>query len=368
MKILLFGATGSIGTQLLEVIKPHQLVGISFNNNIPLAHKIIQEHHLQYYWCHSNEKYCSVDSVDELIELTKPDLIVNAIVGVAGLEVSIKAIEHHKDLALANKESLVVAGKFITSLAKKHQVNIYPIDSEHSALYALIKNQPTNIEQLIITCSGGSTYFKTQEELKTISYQEVIKHPNWSMGEKISIDSATLINKCFEIVEAYWLFGIKNIKAVLHPQSIVHAMILKKDHSLNMYASYPDMKLPIKLAINKYQDIEVDIKPLAFHNLNLTFDEIDMNQHLPIKWAYDIINDKNGSLGLIINVANEIAITMFKTNKIAFNEIIPLINEYIKLYQHEKIKNIDDIFYLLDKIIESNYEQIIQNLRNHKNN
>lgn len=368
MKILLFGATGSIGTQLLEVLAPHELVGISFNKNIPLAHKIIQTHQLKHYWCHSDENYCSVDSVDELITKSKPDLIVNAIVGVAGLEVSLKAIEHQIDLALANKESLVVAGKLISELANKNQVKIYPIDSEHAALYALLENTKNDVDTLIITCSGGSTYFKSEAEIKKMTYQDIINHPNWSMGEKISIDSATLINKCFEIVEAHWLFQIKKIKAVLHPQSIVHGMVLYQDKSLHMYASTPNMKLPIALAINKYKNVKSHIPPLDFKHLTLTFDEIDENKHLPIKWAYDIIADKNNVLGLIINVANEIAITLFRTKKLTFLEIIPFIEAYIKQFKHHKIKNIDDIFYLLDKIIESNYEQTIQNIRSHKNN
>lgn len=368
MRILLFGATGSISTQLLDVIGEHQLVGITFNQNYEKARPIIEKYKLEYFLCHSNPSISSVKDVDELIKKTNPDLIVNAVTGVAGLPISIKAIESKRDLALANKESLVIAGKFINELAIKNNVKIYPIDSEHSSLFSLLERKNEHIKQLIITCSGGSTYFKKREELENISFQEVIQHPNWNMGYKISVDSATLMNKCFEIVEAYWLFGKPAIKAVLHPQSIVHSMVMYSDNSIWMSASFPSMKLPIKLAINKYSDVDECIPELKFENLSLTFDEISIEEHLPIKWAYDIINDENNVLGLVINSANDIAVELFKEGKIKFLEIIPFIEYFYKTYAHKKIKNIDDIFYLLDKIIKSNYEQVIQDIRNNKNN
>lgn len=370
MKILLCGATGSIGTQLLDVIdKKQKIVGITFNKNINQAKKIIKQHNVKYFLCANDKQYSNVNNIEELIKKSKPDLIVNAVVGIAGLKITIAALKAKIDLALANKESLVIAGKFVTQLAKKNKVKIIPIDSEHSSLYQLIKNRNIkSIDQLIITCSGGSAYFKTNDELKKMNFNDIIKHPNWNMGYKISIDSATLINKCFEIVEAYWLFNTKKIKAVLHKESIVHAMIKNNDGSFFMNASYPDMKLPIKLAINNYQDIETNIKNIDFNNLTLSFDEIDSKKHIPIKWAYQIIEDKNNVLGLIINAANEIAIDLFKYNKISFLEIIPFINQYIIKYKKENIKNFDNIFYLLDKINSSDYEQVIQNIRSNKNN
>lgn len=368
MKVLLLGATGSIGKQLIKVLGKHTLVGISFNHNIKLAQKIINKFNLKYYYCSANNNYSSVKNLDELIRLTKPNLVVNAIVGIAGLKATIATINHKIDLALANKESLVMAGKFITQYAKKNHLNILPIDSEHSALYELIKISNKPIKEIIITCSGGSTYFKSKEELIKIKYDEVVKHPNWNMGNKISIDSATLINKCFEIIEAYWLFNNKNIKAILHPQSIVHGIVRYEDESYQMYASFPSMLLPISLAINYYRSSAKYIKPINFKNLSLTFDEINQNHFLPIKWAYNVINDKNNCLGTIINAANELAIKLFRMEKITFLEIIPFINYYISKHKNEKIQNIDDIFYLLDKILSSDYEQAIQNIRSNKIN
>lgn len=370
MKILLCGATGSIGQQLLNVIdEKDEIVGIYFNKNLNIAEKIIKKYKVKNILCESNKAYSTIKNLDELIKKSKPDMIVNAVVGIAGLNVTLCSIKHKIDIALANKESLVIAGKFVTKFARKNKVKIYPIDSEHSSLYQIIKNiDKKHINELIITCSGGSTYFKSSKELENIEFDEVIKHPNWSMGYKISIDSATLINKCFEIVEAYWLFKLKNIKAVLHPQSIVHSMVRFNDGSYFLNASIPNMELSIKLAINKFKNINFNHEKINFSNLLLQFDEIDQKKHIPIQWAYQIIEDKNNSLGLIINASNEIAIELFKDKRIKFIEIIPFINHYICEYKNNKIKNFDDIFYLLDKILSSDYEQVIQNIRCNKNN
>ncbi len=369
MKILLCGATGSIGTQLLEVLEPNQkIVGIYYNNNHKLAKQIIKKFNIKYFLSNSDKANSNVKNIEELIKKTKPDIIVNAITGWSGIYVTISAIQNKIDLALANKESLVVAGKFITELLVKNKVNIYPIDSEHSSLFQLIKNNDLNhIKELIITCSGSVTYFKKNSELEKLTFNDVIKHPNWNMGYKISVDSATLINKCFEIVEAYWLFGTNKIKSVVHKESIVHAIVKYNDGSYFMNASYPDMKLPIKLAINKYKDVNLNIPSINFDNLNLTFNEIDLKKWKPIDWAYLIINDKNNVLGTIINASNEIAIELFKDKKIKFAEIIPFIEWYINKYKNKKLKNFDDIFYLLDKIISSDYEQVIQDIRCNKN-
>lgn len=365
MKILVFGITGTIGQQLLEVLEEHELVGVSFYKNTKLGMEIVNKYQIKNYYCFNNDNYSSVKNIDELIIRSKPDLIINAIVGYKGLEITIKSIEHKIDLGLANKESLVIAGKFIKELLIKNKVNIFPIDSEHSSLYEILKNKnKDDIKKIYITCSGGSCYLKTKEELASISFEEVIKHPNWNMGYKISIDSATLINKCFEIVEAYWLFDTKDIIPIYHPESLVHSFIMMKDNSYQMYVSYPSMKLPIKLAINKYQISNAEIPEINFNKMQINFDFIDTKKHIPIQWAYDIINDQNNTLGLIINVANEIAIELFKNKKIEFIMIIPFISSFIEIYKNEKIKKVDDIFYLLDKIISSDYEQVIQNIKN----
>ncbi len=356
MKILILGTTGNIGTQTLKALnKNHELVGISFFNNLKLAKTIIKKYQLKYYYSPVFLKESTTKSYDELIKKTKPDLVVNAISGFNGLQATIACLNAKKKIALANKESLVMAGKFIKTIAKKNDVKIYPIDSEHASIYETIKNYPDNsINQIIITCSGGSFYHTQDEDLKKIKYQDAIKHPNWDMGNKISIDSSTLINKCFELVEAYWLFNCKKVKALYHPQSIVHSIIEFKNHMYMSLWSKPNMLLAIQLALNEFKNIDKAlIEPIDFNKLNLEFQEIDCKKWKPIQWAYEIINDQNNNLGIIINVANEIAIEKFKYGEIKFNEIISYIQNNIKKYSKFKIKNINQIQSLIDLILQN---------------
>ncbi len=345
MNLLVFGITGSIGQSLLALHSQHQIVGMSFNHNLELAKEIIKTHKVKYFWSPSHPEASNVNSLDELITKSNADMIVNAVTGMDGVIFSFKALEAKKDLCLANKESLVIAGKWLNQLAQENNLHIYPIDSEHTALYDLLLNRnPNEVKQLIITCSGGSCYHKSQQELKTISYNEAIKHPNWSMGAKISMDSCTLMNKCFEIVEAYHLFNNKNIKAVYHPQSIVHSMVEFNDNTIFANMSTPDMKSSIDLALNKFKKPhKPQIQPLSFNNLTLTFDEIDKNKWKPIQWAYDIIEDQNNNLGLIINFANEMAIEQFKQGKITLDQFYNIIIDYIeKAKTAKKIQNKED--------------------------
>ncbi|MGL4950753.1 MAG: hypothetical protein ACRC4M_02875 [Mycoplasma sp.] len=353
MKILVFGITGSIGNSLVDIIQPHTIVGVSYFNNQDLAQTIIKKHNIPHYFSSNKDCVSNVDSIDELIIKSKPDLIVNAVTGYSGLEYTIKALEHKINLALANKESLVMAGKFVNQLAKESNVKIFPIDSEHSALYELIHTNH-KIKTLYITCSGGSCYLKNENELSNISYQEVIKHPNWAMGDKISHDSATLINKAFEIIEAYHLFNIKNIIALYHPQSIIHGMVEFEDNSIFANMSTPDMRLAIDLAINSFNKSSTPkIKPLSFTNLNLSLNDIDSNKWKPIKWAYDVIEDQNNCLGLIITIANEKAINAFKSGEIKFNEFYSYIERYIEEYKDIKVTNLNELNVLFEKIKSS---------------
>ncbi len=366
MRILILGATGNIGTQTLKALNKNQhLVGISFFNNFKLAKSIIKKYHLKYFYSPNFIKENSVKDYDDLIKKTKPDLIVNAISGFNGLKATIASLNAKKNIALANKESLVMAGKFIKTIAKKNNIKIYPIDSEHASVYETIKNYPDNsINQIIITCSGGRYYHTDIKELNKIKYQDAIKHPNWDMGNKISIDSSTLINKCFELVESYWLFNCKKVKALYHPQSIVHSILEFKNNMYLSLWSRPNMLLTIQLALSEFKNVEKAlIKPINFNNLNLEFQEIDCKKWKPIQWAYEIINDKNNNLGIIINVANEIAIEKFKNGDIKFNEIISYIQKMIQKYSKFKIKNINEIQSLIDLILCQ--EKIIIKNNNH---
>lgn len=359
MKLLVFGITGSIGSSLLALDSEHEIVGISFNQNLTLAQSIINKHHIKYYYSPSHPEASNVDSIESLIQKTNPNMIVNAVTGLSGLEYSIKALQAKKDLCLANKESLVIAGKWIKELAKTNQVNIYPIDSEHTALYDLLLNRnPEDIKQLIITCSGGSCYHKTTDELKSISYEQAIKHPNWNMGAKISMDSCTLMNKCFEIVEAYHLFNHKNIIAVQHSQSIIHSMIEFTDNTIFANMSKPDMKSSIDLTIHKFtKPHKPQIEPLSFKNLSLTFSEIDTKKWKPIQWAYDIINDQNNNLGLVINYANEKAIEAYKQGQITLDQFYTYIENYIKLaHTAPKINSLDECLHCIELIKNNTFE------------
>lgn len=352
MNVLIFGATGSIGLQAIDVIKRlgHKIVGCTFNENFSQMQKILKS--LKYDVHVFSSKITALNTVktiDELFEKSKPDFVINAISGFAGLEITFKTLLNKIDLGLANKESLVLAGWKIKEIAKTNRVNIYPIDSEHCAIMDLLKNK--RIKRLVLTASGGPFYHKSMNELSDVTFFEAKSHPNWKMGYKISIDSSTLINKCFEMIEAYYLFDINKIDAVYHPQSIVHSMVEFTDNSVHAQLSCPDMKLAIELAISKFKSKVPIIQPLSFEKLNLYFDLIDGNKWLPIKWAKYIIKNNDRVLPVIIDAANDAAIELFKNKKIKFNQIIPIISLAINDFSNQKINNIKDI-YVLNSIIK----------------
>lgn len=348
-KILIFGITGSIGQQAYEIISQQddlQLVGFSFNANISLAQKIKNENPMIEIYSQKESNLNTVDNYEEMIQKCKPDLIVNAITGFAGIWITQLCIKYEINLALANKESLVVAGKFVNQYLQINPLwKLYPIDSEHSSLYYLISKIKTNIEKIYITASGGPFYLLDKNELENKKFDEAVKHPNWSMGAKISIDSATLINKCFEIIESHYLFNQYQIEAVYHPQSIVHAMVQLNDGTIISNMSYPDMKIPISLALNDFSVLNLNVeKKINLNKLNLYFEEIDENKWLPIKWANQFIKTNNSIIGLIIVLLDDYLIEMYKNNLIKFNEITLIIDEYISKYSHIVINNWDDIY------------------------
>lgn len=347
MNILIFGATGSIGLQSIDVIKKlgHKVVGCVYLNNDKVMEQIIKTSKYSFDVFSKNvSKFNTVNSIEEMFAKSKPDLVINAIPGFDGVEISFLTLMNKIDLALANKESYVVAGWKLKELARLTKTNIYPIDSEHCAIIDLLKNKKIN--RLLLTASGGQFYNKSYNELKDVTFKQAIAHPNWNMGYKISIDSATLMNKCFEIIEAYYIFNTKNIEAIYHPQSIVHSMIEFKDHSVHSQMSVPDMKLAIEIALSKNKSKAPLIKQLSFEKLHLSFDTIDENKWLPIKWAKFIIKNDNRELPVIINAANDAAIQLFKENKIKYTDIIPIISKAIEMFSYKKVNNVKDIFSL----------------------
>ncbi len=330
-RLIIFGTTGSIGTSVLKVIKNNKdfkLVGFGYHVNQAKAKKIKQEFNVKNVLQGDNPT-----KIDQFIKRTNPDLILNAVSGSLGIIFSYLTIANKKTLILANKETLVCCGKQITSLAKKNKVKIYPIDSEHSAIYSLLKQKPKNkkIKEIIITASGGNFYNFSYKKLFNVKYKQAISNPNWVMGEKVSVDSSTLINKAFEIIEAYWLFPSYKTKALLQINSKVHGIIKYVDNSVDAYIAPADMCLPIKNALYEYKiddsahifhyrtikDIEYELKPIS-------------NKYLKgYSYAKLMLKNINSSLPAIINYADEKAIQLFKDNKIKFLDIYKYIDSCV---------------------------------------
>lgn len=353
MRILICGATGSIGKQTVSISQTLdcQIVGITYNTQHETAKQIIKQLKIPYYFCHSDPNKGNVKNFIELIKLTKPQMIINAVVGIAGLSISWQTLKAKIDLGLANKESLVVAGHWLKALAKHNKVNIYPIDSEHSGLFELVKNLKKNsIKNLIITASGGPFWGFSNSQLKNVTVKQALAHPTWKMGNKISIDSATMVNKAFEMIEAYHLFNTKNIIAIRNKQSLIHAGVQLTDNSVLLHASTADMRLPIALCLKKFKSNDSIIKPLDFSNLTINLESIKESDYPVLKIARNVMNKPQTTCGLVFNIANEFAINLFLQQKIRFDQIATLIVNFYNNYHHQKIKEIVTIFGLINKI------------------
>ncbi|MDE6289608.1 MAG: 1-deoxy-D-xylulose 5-phosphate reductoisomerase, partial [Ureaplasma sp.] len=312
-RIIILGITGSIGTQAIECLENIELVGFSYFNNKKLADEIQKK--FPNAKSYSPNFKSDFSSFKQMIDDLKPDLVLNAVSSWSGLELSKYCLENKIDLALANKETLVIAGKFIVDLAKKNNARIIPVDSEHTTLEELMKIDLNNVKSIYITASGGSFFDYNPKKLKKIKFNQAIKNPNWSMGERISVDSSTLVNKCYELIEAAYLFGFdKNIKAIRHKQSLVHSIVEFNNNSLLFSVSVPDMKLAIRLAINDFDRNDCVINQLSLKKLSLDFEEIDSNKYIPIKWFNEFYKTQNFTIPPIINIANEWCFEQFKLN------------------------------------------------------
>lgn len=357
-RIAILGSTGSIGTQALEVINqnPHlfEVEVLVANNNAELLisqaikHKpnavvIADESKYQFVKNsladHFIKVYAGAKAVEQIVEMETIDLVLAAIVGYAGLASTINAIKYKKTIALANKETLVVAGELVTSLAKQNEVNIYPVDSEHSAIFQCLAGEWHNpIEKIILTASGGPFRGKTTTDLINVTKNDALKHPNWTMGAKITIDSASLMNKGLEVIEAKWLFNLEpsQIEVVVHPQSIIHSLVQFKDGSLKAQLGLPDMKLPIQYALAYPARISNNFERFNFANYaNLTFEEPDYSTFKNLNLAYKALKD-GGNMPCILNAANEIAVDAFLNNKIGFLQMSNVIEFTLN---HFKLKN-----------------------------
>jgi len=369
-RFIILGATGSIGTQALDIIRLDRnikLVAFSFGENLKKACEIIDEFKPSAVSCKDKKnkeilqaKYPNIEFFDGDLGLVKiatyqgGDTVINALVGACGLRPTYEAIRKNKDILLANKETLVIGGSIIMPLVKQNGVKLYPLDSEHSAIFQLINEKSKKqINRLLITASGGSLRDYKKEELENVSIGEVLNHPNWKMGKKITVDSATMMNKGFEVIEAHYLFDVDPSKIIvlLHRSSIVHSMVEFKDHSICAQIASSDMHLPIHYAIYNKSHRKCDIiKPLALDDLyNLSFEAFD-DERFPLvkasKWALL----KGGIYPCVMNATNEVMVNLFLNGKVAFPDIERTIIEELDNSLYEKLNQNELTIELLEKV------------------
>jgi len=347
--IAILGSTGSIGKQALEVIESQsqffQVEALTSNNNSELLIAQAKKFNPNAVVIANEKKYQEVknalepsgikvftgnESLSQIVALESIDIVLTALVGYAGLKPTLDAISAGKDIALANKETLVVAGELVTKLAKEKRVLILPVDSEHSAIFQCLVGETGNrIEKIYLTASGGPFRGKDKNFLRTATREQALKHPNWSMGDKITIDSATLMNKGLEMIEAKWLFGLTHsqIDVIIHPQSIIHSIVQFEDGSMKAQMGVPDMKLPIQYALGFPQRIKSDFKRFDFNSYSsLTFEKPDTETFRNLALAQEALS-KGGNLPCILNAANEVAVDAFLKNQIGFFEMSEMIED-----------------------------------------
>lgn len=379
MKTLsILGSTGSIGTQALDIVKKFpeqfQVVALSCSSNIELLKKQIEEFNPKIVAVYNEEKadelntdipvYKGMDGLLKVATMGEAHTVINSLVGSIGVLPTVKAIENLKNIALANKETLVTAGQIVMKKLQFHKTTLLPIDSEHSAILQCLHGEKIDsINKIMLTCSGGAFKNKTKEELKSVKASHALQHPTWNMGSKITIDSATLMNKGFEVIEAHWLYGLdySKIDVVIHPESIIHSLVEFKDHSVIAQLGMPDMRIPIQYALtypNRLANESLPKLNLA-DKKELTFKEPDLEMFPCLAMAYDA-GIKGGTLPAVMNAANEIAVKYFLQDKISFLAIPRLIMEMME--QHKLIKNptLDEILEI-DKKVKEETEKIIKN-------
>lgn len=338
--IAILGSTGSIGTQAIDVIKAHpdtfELEVLTAHNSAELLieqaiemkpnHVVIgnedkYEQVQNALWDHDIKVYAGSDALAQIVDMPSIDIVLTALVGYAGLKPTLSAINAGKTIALANKETLVVAGDIVTDLAKKKGVNILPVDSEHSAIFQCLVGEFHNpIEEIYLTASGGPFRGRSREELLNATKEQALKHPNWDMGAKITIDSASMMNKGLEVIEAKWLFNLKpeQIKVIVHPQSIVHSIVQFQDGSMKAQMGLPDMKLPIQFALGYPDRLKSDFPRFNFLDYpELTFEQPDLKTFKNLAFAFDAM-ERGGNAACILNAANEVAVEAFLKDQVKF--------------------------------------------------
>jgi 1-deoxy-D-xylulose-5-phosphate reductoisomerase len=346
-RIAILGSTGSIGTQALEVVSEHsglfEIYALTANNQVGLLVEQARKFMPEVVVIANEQKYpelkealkdlpikvwAGADAIAQAVEAGPIDIVLTAMVGYAGLKPTIAAIRAKKAIALANKETLVVAGGLITALAKENQTPILPVDSEHSAIFQCLAGEWENrVEKIWLTASGGPFRTLPEKELAQVTKDQALKHPNWNMGAKVTIDSASMMNKGFEMIEAKWLFGLapQQIEVVVHPQSIIHSMVEFEDGAVIAQLGIPDMKLPISYALSYPKRLKSRAPKLDFYQYNtLTFEKPDMNRFRNLALAFEAVH-KGGNMPCILNAANEIAVAAFLRGETSFPQMSRII-------------------------------------------
>jgi len=346
--IAILGSTGSIGTQALDIVREHpdnfEIYALTANENVDLLIKQALEFAPEVVVIANENKYKQLkdalrnhpikvwagsEAIAQVVESGPIDVVLTAMVGYSGLKPTINAIKARKVIALANKETLVVAGELITALAIENKVPILPVDSEHSAIFQSLTGERSPIEKILLTASGGPFRNHTMEQLEKVSKADALKHPNWSMGAKVTIDSASLMNKGLEMIEAKWLFDVEphQIEVVVHPQSIIHSMVQFEDSSIIAQMGLPDMHLPIQYALAYPQRLKNNLERLDFFKLKeMTFEKPDTKRFRNLTFAFEAARAK-GNMACIMNAANEIAVDAFLNDKIGFLAMSDIIEQ-----------------------------------------
>lgn len=381
-RIAVLGSTGSIGTQALDVISRHpdlfaaEVLVANSNSSLLISQAI--KHDVNTVVIADETKYDEVfkaldphgikvftgrDSIGKLISGSNIDVVLAALVGFSGLESTLEAIQAGKTIALANKETLVAAGSLVIKMAQEYNAPIIPVDSEHSAIFQCLQGERSPVEKIILTASGGPFFSKSIQEIDSATVEQALNHPKWCMGPKVTIDSASMMNKGLEMIEAHWLFGVKpsDIEIIIHPQSIVHSMTQFRDGSVTAQLSTPDMRLPIQYAFSYPFRVELNTERLDFAKLaKLDFYKPDFDKFPCLALAYNAI-ERGGNIPCAMNAANEIAVESFLAGKISFSAIPKIISQVMSLIGHIENPDRDDIFAtdlearIISRQIQNNY-------------
>ncbi|MDX9914150.1 MAG: 1-deoxy-D-xylulose-5-phosphate reductoisomerase [Candidatus Moranbacteria bacterium] len=359
-KLAILGSTGNVGTQVLDVVDKYpdkfKIIALSANGNVDLLREQIRRYQPMFVGVADEIKAKELkEQIDvpvffgekaniQIAELDEYDTLINSVVSLAGIEATLKAIEKKKNVALANKETLVSAGEIVMREARKNGVKIMPIDSEHSALFQCLNGEGMKtVERLVITCSGGALRDKTKKEIEEATIEEALGHKTWAMGQKITIDSATLMNKGFEVIEAMWLYDmpIEKIKVIIHPESIIHSMVEYTDASIIAQMSEPDMRLPIQYALSYPERWEASIKRFNFDK-NLTFKEPDLERFSCLGLAFWAAKEL-GTLPAVMNATNDFMVAKFLAGECKIGEIYKTIKQIMEAHENIKNPSLEDI-------------------------